>query len=123
MNKKNGLFVDEDGDRHWYLNGKRHRTDGPAVEYADGTRRWYVNDQLHRSDGPAIEWANGSRFWHVNGQLHRADGPAIEWADGTHEWWLNDQRLTFAKWICKLNCSDRERLVFVLKYSHKGSVT
>jgi hypothetical protein len=26
------------------LNGKRHREDGPAVEYVDGTKRWYLND-------------------------------------------------------------------------------
>jgi hypothetical protein len=45
----------------WYLNGKRHRTDGPAVQewmVEDGCRflayeEWYLNDQLHRTDGPA----------------------------------------------------------------------
>jgi len=29
--------------RYWYLNGKLHREDGPAVEYADGRREWWVN--------------------------------------------------------------------------------
>jgi hypothetical protein len=28
----------------WWLNGKRHREDGPAIEYADGTKYWYIND-------------------------------------------------------------------------------
>ena len=43
-------------ERIWYINGKRHREDGPAIEYADGTKKWYLNDQRHREDGPACEW-------------------------------------------------------------------
>jgi len=27
----------------WYLNGKRHRIDGPAIEYVDGSKEWWVN--------------------------------------------------------------------------------
>jgi len=41
------------GDKVWYLNGKHHREDGPAVEDADGTKKWFLNDKLHREDGPA----------------------------------------------------------------------
>jgi hypothetical protein len=33
------------GDKSWFLNGKRHREDGPAVEYADGDKYWYLNDE------------------------------------------------------------------------------
>jgi hypothetical protein len=122
MNKKNGLIVDDDGIRRWYVNGQLHRSDGPAVECADGHREWYVNGKRHREDGPAVEHANGIRLWWINGQLHREDGPAIEWADVNYYWYLHDQQLKFAKWIAQLNCSDRERLVFLLKYSHKESV-
>ena len=32
-----------DGTKEWYLNGKRHRKDGPAYEGADGTKEWYLN--------------------------------------------------------------------------------
>ena len=35
--------VYEDGDRCWYQNGKLHRLDGPAIEWADGTRQWWIN--------------------------------------------------------------------------------
>jgi hypothetical protein len=118
MNKKNGLTVDEHGTRRWYVNGHLHCDDGPAVEYAEGDRFWWVNGQLHRSDGPAAERADGTRVWYVNDLLHRSDGPAIERADGTRRWYLNGQQLTFSEWIAQLNCSDRERLVFLLKYSH-----
>ena len=33
--------VYDDGDKWWYLNGKRHREDGPAFEGADGEKWWY----------------------------------------------------------------------------------
>ena len=60
---------------------------------AYGSRSWYVNGQRHRLDGPAIEWADGTRSWWVNGQLHRLDGPAVEWASGGRQWWVNGQRV------------------------------
>ena len=55
-----------DGDKFWYLNGKRHREDGPAMEFADGPKYWYLNDKYHREDGPAIEYADGSKSWYLN---------------------------------------------------------
>ena len=57
-----------DGSKAWYLNGKRHREDGPALEYADGSKSWYLNGKLHREDGPAIEWADGYKFWYLDGK-------------------------------------------------------
>lgn len=35
--------VYSDGDQLWYLNGKLHRTDGPAAIYSDGSQLWYLN--------------------------------------------------------------------------------
>jgi len=57
------------GDKYWYLDGKLHREDGPAVEYADGTKWWYLDGKRHREDGPAIERANGPKSWWLNGKL------------------------------------------------------
>ena len=37
------VVVGSDGIKHWYLNGKRHREDGPAIEWADGSKSWYLN--------------------------------------------------------------------------------
>ena len=48
------------------MNGKFHRTDGPAIEYINGTKIWYTNDKLHRTDGPAIEYANGDKEWYAD---------------------------------------------------------
>jgi len=83
-----------DGDKVWYLNGKRHREAGPAVEWEDGDKEWWINGKRHRENGPAIEHVDGSKFWYINNKLHREDGPAIEYADGDKEWWVNGVELT-----------------------------
>ena len=48
-------LVDLDGNKVWHLNGKLHRTDGPAIERVDGGKQWWLNGDLHRTDGPAID--------------------------------------------------------------------
>ena len=83
-----------DGEQRWYLNGELHREDGPAVIGANGYQAWYLNGKRHREDGPAIIWANGYQAWYLNGQLHREDGPAVIWANGSQRWYLNSEELT-----------------------------
>jgi hypothetical protein len=56
------------GDKRWYLNGLRHREDGPAFEGVDGDKYWYLNGKPHREDGPAVEWISGSKAWYLNGE-------------------------------------------------------
>ena len=56
------------GDKYWYQNDKRHREDGPAIEFANGNKLWYQNGKLHREDGPAIEYANGYKAWYIEGK-------------------------------------------------------
>ena len=67
MNKPK-VKVSANGTKEWYLNGKRHREDGPANEYANGDKEWFLNGELHREDGPAIEDANGNKRWYLNGK-------------------------------------------------------
>ena len=74
-----GMVEWANGSRAWWVNGLRHREDGPALVKANGDREWWVNGRLHREDGPAVVRANGDRAWWMNGRLHREDGPAIEW--------------------------------------------
>ena len=83
------MIVDEYGDKEWWVDGKRHREDGPAVEYVDGGKSWYRDGLLHREDGPAVEYVNGDKYWYKNGRLHREGGPALEYADGGKSWWVN----------------------------------
>lgn len=75
----------------WRLNGRLHRTDGPAVEWPDGAVSWYAHGELHRFDGPAVAAPNGYLGWYVNGQQHRVDGPAATFDDGHEQWFLADK--------------------------------
>ena len=36
--------------------------------YPSGTKRWSLNGKHHREDGPAVEWANGAKYWLLNGK-------------------------------------------------------
>ena len=92
-----------DGSKKWYLNGKLHREDGPAVVFADGSKHWYLNNMRHREDGPAIEGANGSKEWYLKGKRHREDGPAVEYTDGDKYWFLDGEYLTEAQHKAKIN--------------------
>ena len=65
---KDGLTIDSDGTKEWYLHDKLHRVDGPAIENTDGTKYWALHDKLHRIDGPAVEYANGSKLWFLDGK-------------------------------------------------------
>jgi len=65
--KFTGCLIDKDNYVFWFLNGKQHRDNGPAVEYANGSKVWYVNGDCHRTDGPAIECEDGSKSWWLNG--------------------------------------------------------
>ena len=87
------VTVDQYGTE-WKLDGKLHRENGPALEYANGDKVWLINDERHREDGPAFEGHIGDKSWWINGELHREDGPAIEWANGVKSWYLNDEEMT-----------------------------
>ena len=60
---KNGLVIDERGNKYWYKDDEFHREDGPASESADGTKYWYLNGRRHREDGPAVEFPDGTKRW------------------------------------------------------------
>ena len=64
--KEYTVIVYANGYKSWYLNGKRHREDGPAEEYANGDKCWCLNGKRHREDGPAVEYANGGKCWLLN---------------------------------------------------------
>jgi hypothetical protein len=38
-------------------------------DYA-GSRAWFLNGKLHRENGPAVEWSNGAFNWHLNGKYY-----------------------------------------------------
>jgi hypothetical protein len=77
----------------WRLNGKLHREDGPAVEWADGAKEWYLDGKLHREGGPALEGFSGHEEYWFKGSLHRKDGPAVVHADGHEEYWVDGKKV------------------------------
>ena len=72
---------------YWYIDGKRHRTDGPAVV-------WY-----YESSGQ-VE----SEYWWVDGKWHRTDGPArIYYYESSGQvksehWLVNDKWYSKEEW-------------------------
>jgi hypothetical protein len=62
--------------------------------YSDRIEWFNLEGKLHREDGPAVEWANGDKCYYINGKLHREDGPALEFANGDKAYYINDEYLT-----------------------------
>ena len=80
--------VDEYGNKRWFLNGKFHREDGPAVEYAGGRKVWYLHGNRHREDGPAREWAHGHKEWWLNNEpVHPEQIVDLHLSRGAFCWW------------------------------------
>jgi hypothetical protein len=73
-----------------YLNnrGIAHREDGPAIEYVNGDKCWFINGKRHKEGGPAIDHVDGHKEWYINGELHREDGPAVERINGLKQYFL-----------------------------------
>jgi hypothetical protein len=112
----------KDGTQVWWLNGKLHREDGPAVIYPDGSQYWYLSGDLHREDGPAVIYPDGTKKWFLNDEFHREDGPAIIYPDGTQRWYLNDKDITkdVTNWanernIDLNNMSDMDKMILKIE--------
>lgn len=82
----------------------------------DGTKIWTVDGKRHREDGPAVDFGP-ARFWYINDVLHREDGPAVEFDDAKPGWYLNGRVYSFQDYIDVLNKSPDEKMVLMLKYS------
>jgi hypothetical protein len=74
---KEYIKISSQGSKHYYKDKQqtiRHREDGPAIEYINGDKVWYLNGKRHRMDGPAIEYISGAKeyisgvkSWWING--------------------------------------------------------
>ncbi len=47
-----------------------HREDIHAIEFANGTKHWHLNGKKHRLDGPATIWNDGSFEYWINNMLY-----------------------------------------------------
>jgi len=70
------IKVYANGDKHWYVAGKRHREDGPAIEDADGYKYWYVDGkkfteaEFDKRRNPVSESCEG-RVVEIDGKQYR----------------------------------------------------
>jgi hypothetical protein len=64
LGMKNGLHIEHDGSRCWYLDDKLHREDGPAEEWADGSNSWHLNDNYLGDDDEGF-WAHWEQLTHT----------------------------------------------------------
>ena len=91
----NEIKIDGSGT-YYLLDGKFHRSDGPAAMYNTGSEEWYFNGKLHRLDGPAKIIINYYSHWYKNGLPHRLDGPAVEYVkecNKKYNQWFVDGKL------------------------------
>ena len=101
--------------RYSNTEGKLHNLSGPAV-LPNGAKVWYVNGKRHRLDGPACEWKDGDREWFIDGKRHRLDGPAIQCDDGD-SWYVGGVWCkNFKDFQKAAKLSDKQMCVLRLKY-------
>ena len=39
-----------------------------TVKVYDDQTKWFLNGKYHREDGPAITWDNGTKYWYIEGK-------------------------------------------------------
>jgi len=61
--------IEYSGSDYEYLNF--NIDEESKIIYQHGSKWYYLNGKRHREDGPAYETAAGSKFWFLNGLLHR----------------------------------------------------
>jgi len=143
LHRVDGPAAIERDELHWYLEGRRHRDEGPALITAAGERQWFAHGQRHREDGPAwihvdggLSWwqqgrvhrdgapalidaavDDGARVreaWYRHGELHRVDGPAVILGDGTRQWWLEGAQVSHLDLPQLARCAPRGSLAETL---------
>ena len=111
---KNRLVIAKDGTKRWFKDDRRHREDGPAVEWVLGLKEWYFKDIfVGEGDAPdPVLWerltsveanggsllngcivdADGVEWWLKDDKLHREDGPASTTYQNTN-WYFHGEHL------------------------------
>ena len=125
LHREDGPAIERaNGDKEWYINGRRHREDGPACERANGDKYWWINDKIHREDGPAVEYENiAARHWYIHGKRHREDGPAVEWLRsdgfGGRKWFINGELHREDGPACEHDCGERRWYIRGVRFTEE----
>ena len=91
------IKIDKYGSKFYYKKGTHilHREGKPAIEYANGETEWWVNNKRHRTDGPAVIWIGDFNFiypneWWVNGVRLSEEKEEV-----LNKWWDNKNGILF----------------------------
>ena len=84
---KNGCYQSPDGSIEWYVNNVLHRIGEPAKITKYGLQEWFIDGKRHRDDGPAFIMSDYKEWWQY-GKLHRSNAPAIVWEQGNQQSWF-----------------------------------
>ena len=82
--------------------------------FSDGSQAWWLHGKRHREDGPAVIYLDGYQAWYLHGQLHREDGPAVIWPDGSQEWWLDGVQVSAEEGFSKMTKERKMKAIFNL---------
>jgi len=72
-----------------HFKGKRNFTG--VVKNEHNSFIYYLNGKFHREDGPAVEWSNGDKKWFLNDKYYGSNN------DYTNESWIRFVKLEFLK--------------------------
>jgi hypothetical protein len=71
-NGKLSFIKGKNGTKIWYRNGKRHREDGPAIEYVNGDKAWYLNgDKLTEAEFNARKNTCSGKVVEIDGKKYK----------------------------------------------------
>ena len=85
------VYVDMGKHIRWYVNGKIHREDGPAIIYDDGSWSWFYNGFCHRLDGPAV-------FRKVEKSYTLTNLLTVATPEGWISYHLNGKQVSITEW-------------------------
>tara|TARA_B110000238_G_C15948575_1_gene362191 strand:+ start:115 stop:402 length:288 start_codon:yes stop_codon:yes gene_type:complete len=86
------------------------------IEFSNGDKIWFLNGKIHRTDGPAVVRTDGINIWYLNGDLHRTDGPSVDRPDAVTRFHLYGCAYTFDEWIGRSSLTDEEKVMMKLQY-------
>jgi hypothetical protein len=77
-----------------------HREDGPARVSFNGEKEWFINGKRHRLDGPAVKWVAGDEQWWIdskeysekdfNKTIEEAKALPLELRLTDPRWWVRE---------------------------------
>jgi hypothetical protein len=85
---KNGLIIDDYGNKYWYKDDNYHRDDDlPAIESKSGQLWWFKEGKKHRVKNYAEFTSMQTKAWWKNHERHRLNAPAIIFTNGAKDYY------------------------------------